>query len=179
VDGPMRLDFEDTGEPAPEHVPLYSFAPRMRTAVDWHEQGVGQERAGLLAEAVESYRRALLVGGPDAQICFDLAHVLAELGQREQAVERYRQVTELEQDWADAWNNLGTVLAELGDPAEAVQAFRQAVRLEPENAAARYNLANVLDEIGNEAEANDHFRMYLPLDPRDTPYGAYARQRLA
>ena len=59
-------------------------------AAQWHELGVQQEQDGYLAEAVASYRDALLAGGPDMQIVFDLAHALQQLGRRAEAVERWR-----------------------------------------------------------------------------------------
>src|SRR5581483_12290176 len=68
LDGQLRLDFSD--EPT---APTMRLVPGPRTAGDWFEQGIEQEQFGYLAEAAESYRQALLVGGPDAQICFDLA----------------------------------------------------------------------------------------------------------
>src|SRR5688572_4449033 len=47
-----------------------------------------RRRAADLEEAVASYRDALLAGGPDMQIAFDLAHALHQLGRREEAAER-------------------------------------------------------------------------------------------
>lgn len=161
----------------PQSFPLFGgFVPRLRTAADWHEQGVSQEQAGLLAEAADSYRQALLAGGPDAQVCFDLAHVLAELGRKEQASERYRQVTEIDPRRADAWNNLGVLLADLGDAAAAVDAFRRAVRIDPLDADAQYNLADALDDAGAGRESAEQFRRYLRMRPFPSAHAEHARQ---
>ena len=65
------------------------------------------------------------VGGPDAQVCFDLANVLRELGQKREAMERYLQAVEIDKDFGYAWNNLGIVLCELGRKEAASTAFRR------------------------------------------------------
>jgi tetratricopeptide (TPR) repeat protein len=177
VDGQMRLDFEAEDAPPPAPVRLSAFAPKPRTSTDWHELAVIQERSGLLAEAVASYRQALQVAGPQPQICFDLAHALAELGRFDQAAERYRQVTELDPQRADAWNNLGIVLTETGDSTGAIHAFHEALRRDPDDSQVHYNLADLLDEAGEAAEAAKHFRAFLRLSPADSPWAQHARDR--
>src|SRR5206468_4391763 len=114
------------------------IAPGPRTAPEWLAQGLEQEREGYPEEAAASYRQALLVGGPHAQTCLNLANVLRSLGNRPQALERYAQAVEVAPSFADAWNNLGTLLAELGKPDEAVAAFRHALAADPDDARAHY-----------------------------------------
>ena len=117
-DGQLQLDFErgDDEESAP---PTLKLATGPTTASQWHELGVQQEQDGYLAEAVASYRDALLAGGPDVQIVFDLAYALQQLGRRDEAAERYRQAVETAPAFAGAWNNLGVVLSELEQMEEA------------------------------------------------------------
>jgi tetratricopeptide (TPR) repeat protein len=187
-DGQLHFDFSEAGEtpPSPDETslgtePLLRIAGggvAPRTAVDWYEQAVEQEAAGYLAEAAESYHEALLVGGPDAQTCFDLGRCLENQGQLQRAAERYAQATEVEPRFGDAWNNLGLVLGELGRCDESVAALRRAVSLDPRNARAQYNLADLLDECGRSGEAAPHWRAYLRLD-QTSQWAAYARGRLA
>jgi len=178
-DGQLHFDFEQRTASAATET---EAAPSMRlvapmSASEWHQQAVEQEQAGYLAEAIESYREALLTGGPNLQISFDLAQTLHQLGRREEAAERYRQVVEADPDHTDAWNNLGVLLAEQERRAEACEAFRHALSADPENDLAHYNLADALDEIGRFEEAADHWRAYLRHDPA-SDRGAYARSRL-
>ena len=113
-----QYHFDFTGEPDPSLSPM-KIIPGPRTASEWFEQGLEQERHGYLTEAAGSYRQALLTGGPDAEVCFDLANVLRGLGERQQAMERYLQAVEIDSKFSDAWNNLGLCLAELEKPQEA------------------------------------------------------------
>jgi tetratricopeptide (TPR) repeat protein len=172
-DGQFHFDFTHAPEPLPMRL-----VPGPRTAAEWHELGVEQEQGGFLNEAVESYREALLVGGPDPQICFDLAHAFAGLGEKHLAMERYLQAIEMDPRFGDAWNNLGLLRAEMGRYDEACAAFQRAIDADPNHYMARYNLADTLDELGRTREAAVHWREYLKQDPASA-WGAHARKRLA
>jgi tetratricopeptide (TPR) repeat protein len=153
ADGQLHFDFPGAEDADVTESPVQTelllriagggVAPR--TAADWCAQAVEQEAAGYPAEAAESYREALLVGGPDAQTCFDLGRCLELQGKLERAAERYAQATEVEPRFGDAWNNLGLVLAEFGRSDQAIAALRRVLSLDPRNARAHYNLADLLD----------------------------------
>ena len=177
ADGQLQLDFAAEGEgDAPAPMRLYADVVPS-TAERWIAQGVEQERAGYLAEAAESYRQALQLGGPDAQVCFDLANVLAAQGQKREAMERYLQAVEVDRDFGDAWNNLGVLLCAIGRREAACTAFRRAIAANPNDARAHYNLADVLDDLRLRAEAAEHWRQYLRYDA-GSEWAAYARERL-
>lgn len=177
LDGQLQLDYEDEND-VPEPVQL-RLVPGPRSAGDFHEQGVDQERHGLFEAAEDSYRRALRTGGPDAAICFDLAHVLQSQGKHLQALERYLQVVELDPRHVDAWNNLGVVLAELERHEMAAEAFREALKVDGRSSRAHYNLADALETVGQEARAREHWQAYLRLAPGPDIWADHARQRLA
>ena len=187
ADGQLQFDFETSadGGDDQDHAPCLRICggeagpvAGPRTPAAWFNQAVEQQAAGLLEEAAESYREALLLGGPDAQTIFDLASVLASLGRRPEAIERYRQAVEIEPRFADAWNNLGTLLAELGQRDPACAAFRRAIGIDPADARAHYNLADTLDEMGLNREAAPHWKAFLQQDTA-SQWAAHARQRLA
>ena len=154
-------------------LPTVATTPR-----DWHERGIASEQAGDLHRASECYAEALLRGGPDAAICFDLASVLSALGHPWRAIERYRQVIELNPTRADAWNNLGDLLIEVGQLPAAISSFRRAVELAPDDAAAHYNLADALEQHGELAAARPHWAAYLHSSPPLDDRTRYARGRL-
>jgi tetratricopeptide (TPR) repeat protein len=178
ADGQLRIDFEQPAEaPAQAGHPVMRLHAGPATAAQWYEQAVGQEAAGYVADAVESYRQALLLGGPDPDVCFDLAHALADMGKRERAAERYAQAVELRPKFLEAWNNLGAVLAELGQHDQACEAFRRALELDPQDLRAHYNLADTLDEMGFTREATPHWLAYLKQD-RTSAWAQHARSRV-
>jgi tetratricopeptide (TPR) repeat protein len=172
-DGQLHLDFTTGGDGD-----TFKLMPGPRTARDWFVQGVEQEREGYLAEAAESYRQALLIGGPDADACFNLANVHKAQGKRERAMERYFQTVEIDNKHVRAWTNLGMLLVELGRPADACAAFQKAIAVDPTHSMPRYNLAATLDDLHKWAEAAEHWRAYLRYD-QTSECAAYARRRVA
>ena len=172
--GQRHFDFDSTED---EQSAVVDAAPST-SAESWWEKGCALEEAGQLHEAADAYRAALYHGGPDANICFNLANVLFELGSFGQAAERYRQVVELDHQHAEAWNNLGNTLLELGQTEDAFTSYEQAIRVAPSFAGAHYNLADALEQQGRFSEARPHWKEYL----RHESVGAwadYARRRLA
>jgi tetratricopeptide (TPR) repeat protein len=169
---PQGLADAAAGAPSPLRI-----TPGPRTADQWLDQGLAQEREGFLDEAAASYRQALMVGGPSAVACFNLANVLRSLGHKPQALERYSQAVEVDPDFSDAWNNLGTLLAELGRLDDACAAFRRALTADPQDPHVHYNLADALHELGRSAEAEPHWRTFLQFDST-SQWGRYARNRL-
>ena len=175
VTGQMQLQFDRLPQPEPIQLRL---VPTLTSAADWHERAIEQERAGMLAEAEQSYREALMVGGPTPQFAFDLANVLVKLGKKPRAIERYLQAVELDPDYAAAWNNIGILQADLGDLNSACDAFRRALALTPDDPRVHYNLADALDTMGFLEEARRHWQTYLRHDPMGSPWSDHARARL-
>ena len=171
-DGQLHFDF--TEEPPAPSLRIHCGP---HSAADWARQGLDQEAAGLLDEAEASYRQALLLGGPEAQVSFNLANVLAAQGQHKAAVERFHQALEIDPQHSEAWNNLGSALAELNQHDQACIAFGKSLALDPENWRAHYNLADTLDELGRSSEALPHWRAYLRYDST-SERAAYARSRI-
>jgi tetratricopeptide (TPR) repeat protein len=172
--GQLVFDFEAENGAAPG-TPVLSAEPA--TAAKWFDLGLRHEEAVRLLEAAQAYRRALDVGGPDAQTYFNLANVLYRLGDKEGARERLY-LGGVWQDDAATWNNLGTVLEELGQWDQAHGAYLRALALDPGYADAHYDFADLLDTLGVTSEAVAYWRAYLQQDA-DSQWGRYARRRLS
>jgi tetratricopeptide (TPR) repeat protein len=171
--GQFRLDFN------PHAAIVGRIGPALpTTAHGWHERGVEQELAGRLEAAVDSYARSLLLGGPDVQVTFDLAHALAGQGQADRAIERYRQVVELDPLRQDAWVNLGDLLLSAGRADEAIDALRRALDLDPDDPEAHYNLAEAFDLAGHPGRAAPHWEAFLQLGGGPAQQRAYAHTRV-
>ena len=178
--GQFRLDYAppeggpDAGRPAT----LGRLGPPApTTAAAWHARGVDRDVAGDLPAAIDGYARALLLGGPDAQVTFDLAHALAAAGDVAAAAERYRQVVELEPTRQDAWVNLGDVLLTAGRHADATDAFRRALDLDPDDPDAHYGLADGFDLADEPDRAAPHWAAFVRLADGPPEHVAYARSK--
>ena len=175
-DGQLQIEFEGGEAPRPLKLHDDEEDAADASAADWFHRGATLEATGELVGAAGAYRTALRLGGPDAEVCFALAHVLAQAGDAAAAIERYREAVEINPDYGDAWNNLGVLLSESGDREAACRAFRGALRVDPSDARAHYNLADTLDELGRNWEATPHWQRYLRHDAH-SEWAAHARKR--
>jgi cytochrome c-type biogenesis protein CcmH/NrfG len=170
--GQKHFDFNETAEQTTVSI------PKDQASIEhWFDLGCEYEDAGKLNEAAEAYRQALLSGGLQPEISFNLANVLHALGRLEEAVECFHQALEVDNKLVEAWNNLGVVLAEMKRRDEAKVAFERALELDRQYADAHYNLADLLDETGQIDKAREHWQAYTRVDPI-SEWGKHARERL-
>jgi len=151
----MDLAFEASelsSEPSPDKDEL------CRLAWQYEEQG-------QLEQAVEFFRTALAVAGPDASICFQLAELLYRLDDKTAARERYYMAIEIDENFVEARAGLGCVLAETGDSELAVCAFQGALLHHPDYADVHYHLAMTLQKLGKPIEAEHHLERFRELMP--------------
>lgn len=142
------------------------------------DEAAALEDQGRLDEAIEMYRAALAAGGPSAEICFQLAELLYQTGDRTAARERYYMAVELDEDYVEARANLGCLLAEMGQQDLAIAALEGALAYHADYADAHYHLGRVLDAAGRPDAARSHWRAFLDLAPK-SPWAEHARERLA
>lgn len=184
--GQLRFEFPETeGQPAGDGRSIISLPE----VLAHHTSDSPLDIQGLLAlaeaweeedhleQAIEAYRLALAMGGPQAEICFRLAEALYRFGDRHAAKERYFMVIELDHDFAEAYVNLGSVLNELGERELAVAAYQGAIAVHSEYADAHFLLAQTLEELGRRQEAVPHWRRFLELVP-EGPWCEVARAHL-
>jgi tetratricopeptide (TPR) repeat protein len=134
--GQLCFDFGDDA-------PIVGIASM--SAAEWFEVGCEHEEDGDLEEAIHAYRQSLLIGGPAADVCFNLANALFAVGHREAAIERWRVAIELDPEAAGTWNNLGVALDEAENTAAAEHALQKAINLGFHGAA--FNLSRMRRRI--------------------------------
>ena len=135
------------------------------------------EEDGQLTAAAEMYRAAMAAGGPQAELCFQVAELLYRQGDFAGARERYYMAVELDEDYVEARANLGCVLAETGQSDLAVAAFEGALLYHDAYADVHYHLARVLDDAHRRDKAEEHWQAFVELAP-DSPWADEARDRL-
>ena len=123
------------------------------------------EEQGWLEQAAEFFRAALVAGGPDASLCFQLGELLYRLDDKAAARERYYMAIEIDENFVEARANLGCVLAETGEPELAVSAFQGALLHHPDYADVHYHLAMTLQQLGKPLEAEQHLTRFRELVP--------------
>jgi len=123
------------------------------------------EARGNLEGAADLYRAALVAGGANPQINFQLAEILYRLGDLSAARERYFSAIELDEHFVEARANLGCVLAELDRDDLAAAAFRGALKLHPDYAEVRFHLGMLLKRQERFDEAEEQFQLFKELTP--------------
>jgi tetratricopeptide (TPR) repeat protein len=188
--GQLRIDFEaldrENESELPATIPSPAFfltrqlpgSPEQVAPKQLANWAAELDEAGDLRAAAEMYRAAMAAGGPQPELCFQLAELLYRLEDLTAARERYFMALELDEDYVEARVNLGCVLLDLEEPELAIGAFAGALRSHEGYADAHYHLARTLDSLGRQAEAQTHWQRFADLAP-DSPWADEARYRLA
>lgn len=129
--------------------------------------GAARERAGLEAEAIPHYRRAVRLDTTNPMARHYLADALGRLGDRDGAASEYAKVIGLDPGDADAHAKLGMLLATGGRPGEAIPHLRAALTQWPDRADLKSALAEALLRTGDAADAEAGFRAALARNPKD------------
>ena len=120
---------------------------------------------GRLAEALESYDRALALQPNSAATVIDRGNILQQLGRFAEALESYDRVLALKPDFAEAWLNRGNTLQQLGRFAEALESYDRALAVRPDFLGALLNRGSALEELGRYAEALESYDRALTVRP--------------
>ncbi|MDO5554339.1 MAG: tetratricopeptide repeat protein [Planctomycetia bacterium] len=136
-----------------------------RQVVRWCEEAWRSQKEGDLEKAIDCYRAALMAGGADSGISFQLAELLEQQDELEAAAERYYMVLELDEEYTDARIGLARVLAQLDRLDESTAAWEGVLADSPDNAEAYFELGKILYRQGRFEEATVQLRYFQSLEP--------------
>lgn len=141
-----------------------ALVARQTDALTFNAEGIRASRAGRLAEAAESFRRAVAVGPDEPTYRTNLARTLDRLGRREEAVEELQEALRRSPDSA-AIHFAFAIVLQRENPRQAEEHLRTALRLDPRHAEAHALLGRILRAEGRLAEAASHLGQAVALDP--------------
>jgi protein O-GlcNAc transferase len=110
--------------------------------------GRAQRSAGLLSEAIETYRKALALDAAQVALWLDLASSELEAGELPAALSSALRATELERGLAAGWQLASRILGAAGRVGEALAAARQALARNPWSAESHLLEAELLERSG-------------------------------
>ena len=128
------------------------------------------------ADAAASYRQALALSPPNADLQNDLGVALQHAGQMDDAISAYEVAVGIDPSYGRAHNNLGLALESRRDIAGAEGHFRLALEDRRVMADAHRYLGNLLERRGQLQEARQHWRQSLEADPHQHDAQALRRR---
>ena len=124
-------------------------------------------RAGRLAKAESSFRRAISLREEYVEPRFNLGAVYDRQGQLDKAIALYLDVLRRRPDYERANNSLGIIRARQGKRALAARRFEKEIEVNPRFAEAHNNLGQLLLEVKQDQAAETRLREAVRLDPLD------------
>lgn len=141
---------------------------RWPSARAFYNLGTELKAAGLQAQAVESYQKAL-PGSADAH--YALGFELQAQGKLDEALEHYREFLRLKPEDINApraWHQIGRALLTQGKRDEAIAAFREVLARKANDPDALAGVADTLLAQDKLAEAVGAYQAYLRARPNTT-----------
>ncbi len=121
---------------------------------------------GLVKEAVEEYRQAVLADPNNATTRRDLAFALAQAGNVDEAMAQLEKTLKLDPDNPLTHNAFGALKAQQGRIEDAVPNFEAAIRADPNFEDALFNLAAAEVYLERHDAARKHLDRVLEINPQ-------------
>lgn len=125
-------------------------------------------KEGHPREALESYKKALLLEPKDARLHYNFAFALAKLQDQSGEERELREAIELDPHFALAQNQFGALLMSQRRFAEAEREFRAAIESNPQYAEALNNLGTLFGREARNSEAEQLFHEAISIAPQYT-----------
>lgn len=144
--------------------------PRNEEARALDARGAALAEAGKIAEAVEQFRKALLLAPdlPEARYHLGLAH--DRLGQTDEAMAEFEEALRLQGDFLQARYLLAGCCRKRGDYEGEMRLLAGIAQTEPAFTEARYNYGLALQRSEKSAEAVEQLRAAVRAGPRNFRY---------
>jgi tetratricopeptide (TPR) repeat protein len=140
-------------------------AEQPTSADQWYQIGNKLKDAGRLAEAAESYGRALSAQPNFAAARCNRAVVLLQLNQPEEALSHLQQAIAINSKDALAHYNLALVWQKLDRTNDAMSSYDRAIELQPGYLEAHFNRAVLNEHMGNLSGALSDIDRVLQIRP--------------
>jgi len=121
---------------------------------------------GKTAEAMENYRKSLMINPNYEDALNNLGYALAGQKKYLEAIPLYEAALRIRPNHPEVHNNLGNALSETGKIDEAIQHYLIALKEKPDHADAHNNLGIALAMKGRLDEAIPHFQAAIRYNPK-------------
>jgi len=133
--------------------------------VVWNILGASRDEIGMFDEAINAYKKSILLKSDYADAHFNMGVTLKNQGNYHVSLEAYKKSISLKPDYAEAYNNKGALLQELGEFDEAMEVLNKSILLKPDYADACNNMGLTLQSKNKLTEAIETFNKSISLKP--------------
>ena len=126
--------------------------------------GCEQESLQLYADAIESFKEAIIMKPDYVDAYVNLGNVYYKVGRYTEAADSYREAIRIKPITPFLYNKLGTIFIILGDYKQAINAFDNATKIDPKNAEAYFNLGIAYLLNGDKLAAINAHKVLKRLD---------------
>ena len=131
----------------------------------WNIMGASAFQIGMLNEAIDAYKKTILLNPNFADAYCNMGVALNQKGNVDEAIELYNKALSIMPDYADAYYNLGNALKDQGKFDEAIEAYKSAVLIKPDYAEAYCNSGMVFQDQGKLDEAVKFYKKSISIKP--------------
>ena len=132
---------------------LIACKPEVKTAQDFHREGIVQTQKNNLDSALENLDKAVMLESSNPTILVNRGLVQNELGEHEKAIADYTRAIELDETLSEAYYNRANAHHNLEQFEDAIADYTQAIEQMPDFAYAYVNRAINLEAIGENERA--------------------------
>ncbi|HAH98210.1 MAG TPA: hypothetical protein DCO70_02670, partial [Verrucomicrobiales bacterium] len=130
-----------------------------------YNQGLAQQRAGMIEESVISYKAAIGFQPQFSEAWINLSQALMQLDRDVEALEAAETALKFEPSQSSAWLAKGNALRRLHKLDKATEAFQSGLQLTPADRQLKLSLANATRDLGQLNEAIQLLRETIEAHP--------------
>ncbi|PYS92220.1 MAG: hypothetical protein DMF64_09545 [Acidobacteria bacterium] len=138
--------------------------PEARTS-PYVTEGLRYADEGKWAEAIKSYRHALVDNPQDVDAYLNMGDAYLNLGNDKEALAAYQQAVKLAPKSAEAYNALGAAYNIAGQNSDAFKPLVRAIQLDPDYAEAYYGIGYAYQRLENYKDAIGYLKSAIRLKP--------------
>ena len=131
----------------------------------WNILGASRAQVGTLDEAIEAYKKCILLKPDYADAHNNIGVALRNQGKLNEAIEAYKKAISFKPDYAGAYSNMGVALKDQEKFDEAIEAYKKAILIKPDYAEAYDNMGVALKNKGKLDEAIEAYKKAISLNP--------------
>ena len=128
-------------------------------------QGASYAQLGHLEDAIECYKRAIVIKSDYPDAFNNMGNALKDQGKLEAAIDSFKIALSIKPDLYEAYNSMGNALKDQGKLCEAELAFKEAITLRPDYYKAFNNMGFTMQLQGKIDEALNAYKKSISINP--------------